>query len=240
LNETPGHAELGVGKTMNPATEVYRGERGRRYHAEKRAVPAGAEAWVARARARVFSPHIQPHHTVFEFGVGLGWNLAALTCQRRLGFDIADSTAEVVRSRGVEWVSDLAELGSGLVDVVICHHTLEHVPDPLGTITTLRTLLRADGRLLLTVPWERENRYRRFDPAEPNHHLYTWNCQTLGNLATVGGFAVQKVGTARYGYDRFAATLAWRLGTGETGFRVGRALLRIIRPLWEVRLVASP
>ena len=223
----------------NPATAPYRGESGRRYHAEKRAVPAGAVAWVARARARLFTRHIRPNHTVLEFGVGLGWNLAALTCKRRLGYDIADAVEDTVRTLGIEWVPDLAELQNGAVDVLICHHTLEHVPDPLRTLQTLQPLLQPEGHLLLSVPWERESRYRRFDPADPNHHLFTWNAQTLGNLATASGFAVQQVHTRRYGYDRLAATLAWRSGMGEIGFRLLRALLQTVRPLREVQLVAG-
>lgn len=224
---------------MDQASQTYRGEAGRRYHEEKRAVPPSAYPWVARARAQALSPHIRPTDTVFEFGVGYGWNLAALRCQRRLGHDIADAVALTVREKGIEFVADWSQLEDGCVDVVLCHHTLEHVLDPAETLRQLRRLLRNDGRLLLNVPWERERRYLRYRPEEPNHHLYTWNCQNLGNLVSAIGFSVTRVHAARYGYDRFAATAACRLRLGETGYRAVRFALHTLRPLWEIRLQAD-
>ena len=74
----------------DPATQHYQGESGRQYHEVKRAIPPATFDWVARLRARKLAPHIQPDDTVLEFGVGHGWNLAALPCRRRLGFDISE------------------------------------------------------------------------------------------------------------------------------------------------------
>jgi hypothetical protein len=91
----------------------------------------------------------------------------------------------------------------------------------------------------LFVPFEKERRYRRFAPTEPNHHLYSWNAQTLGNLVTDAGFELREARLARFGYDRFAATWACRLHLEEAGFRCVRALAHFLRPAWEVRVVAA-
>jgi SAM-dependent methyltransferase len=38
-------------------------------------------------------------------------------------------------------------------DLVICEQVLEHVPDPLTAVATLRSMLRPDGRLLVSTPF---------------------------------------------------------------------------------------
>jgi SAM-dependent methyltransferase len=123
--------------------------------------------------------------------------------------------------------------------VVICHHALEHVLEPVAALSEMRRLLPPEGRLLLWVPFEDERRHRRFERDEKNHHLYSWNPQTLGNLVETCGFGVREARLERYGWDRFAAAWAVRLGVGETGFRLLRRFLVAIRPLREVRILAQ-
>jgi SAM-dependent methyltransferase len=44
------------------------------------------------------------------------------------------------------------EVLHGLAKVVVCRHTLEHVPDPLSFAKALRCLLKPDGHLFIEVP----------------------------------------------------------------------------------------
>jgi hypothetical protein len=90
----------------------------------------------------------------------------------------------------------------------------------------------------LAVPFETERRLRRYRPKEPNHHLFSWNPQTLGNLVADSGFVIQDARLRVYGYDRWAARWAVRLRLGERGFRTLRWWLRFLRPLREVVVVA--
>ena len=170
--------------------------------------------------------------------MGAGWNLAALRCARRVGCDAAEFLAPDLHRLGIEFFPDTAPLGEGIADVVLCHHALEHVLHPAQVLGELQRILKPSGKLLLHVPWEREARYARHQADEPNHHLHGWNAQTLGNLVSVLGWRVEDVRTRRYGYDRFAATLAIRLRLGAGGFRAIRSLLVALRPLREVELVA--
>jgi hypothetical protein len=102
----------------------------------------------------------------------------------------------------------------------------------------LARILKPSGKLILHVPWERERRYSHYRADEPNHHLFNWNAQNVGNLASVLGYQIESVSIRRYGYDRFAANLAVRLCLGQRGFRLIRACLIALRPLREVELVA--
>jgi SAM-dependent methyltransferase len=190
-------------------------------------------------RTEKFQRYVRPSDVVFELGVASGWNLARLQCSRRIGCDAAEFLAERVKALGIEFISNPANVPDSSVDVVICHHTLEHLLEPAKALRELVRILKPAGWLILHVPWERERRYARFDPAEPNHHLHGWNAQTLGNLAGVMGFKIESITTRRYGYDRFAANLAARFGVGQSGFRFIRSSLIAIRPLREVELIAS-
>jgi len=216
----------------------YLGEAGQRYHREKRALPETAIPWVARLRAEKLAPHVRPSDVVLEYGAGLGWNLARLPCRRKLAFDLADFLAPSISAAGVEFLPDTKSLPGAAADVVICHHALEHLLQPAAALQEMGRLLQPDGKLLLFAPFERERKYRRFDPAEPNHHLYSWNVQTLGNLVHESGFRVVAAATALFGYDRFAAVWACKWRLGERGFRAFRRFLLVLKPAREVRLVA--
>jgi SAM-dependent methyltransferase len=226
----------------DPAAALYRGDSGRAYHEGKRGLPEAALPWVYRLRARKFQPWVKPESTVVELGVGAGWNLAGLKCARRVGCDAADNPGlqERLRTLGIAFAPDLSGVTEASADVAICHHTLEHLLEPAAALRGLQRILRPDGRLVLHVPWERERRYARFDPSEPNHHLHGWNAQTLGNFATVLGWRIEHLTVRRYGYDRFAANLAHRLRVGEPGFRLLRTTLITLSPLREVELIAAP
>ena len=220
------------------ATQHYRGEAGRRYHEQKRALPDAAFPWVARLRAEKLAPFVRATDVVFEYGVGSGWNLAELTCARKIGFDAAEFLAPALSKSGIEFVADTKTLSESSIDVVVCHHTLEHVISPPEALAEIRRLLKPEGRLLLFTPFEREERYEHFDRAEPNHHLYSWNAQTMANLVEECGLAVEKAGVGEFGYSRFAAEKAVRLGLGERGFRALRRLAHWARPGLEVRVIA--
>jgi SAM-dependent methyltransferase len=218
--------------------QFYRGTAGQRYQQEKRAVPPGAFYWVARLRAEKF-PGISVNETVVELGVGLGWNLAELHCARRIGADLEDFLPADLKKAGVEFWPPSNPLPSEFADKVICHHVLEHVENPPDMLQNTARILKKGGQLLVFVPFEKEARYRHYNPSEPNHHLYSWNVQTLGNLLVSQGFKVRRGGLGQFGYDRFAAKLALRFRLGEKGFRVIRRLAHTVRPGLEVRLIAS-
>jgi SAM-dependent methyltransferase len=226
--------------SADDATAFYRGESGRAYHEVKRALDPGALPWVMALRARKFQPYVQPTDVVFELGVGAGWNLGALRCARRIGCDASTFLSPQLAMLGIEFVPDLYPVPDQLANVAICHQTLEHLPNPAETLRQLRRVLKNNGLLILHVPWERERRYAQYRADEPNHHLFNWNAQNLGNLVSVVGYKIESLVVRKYGYDRFAANLAFRCRLGERGFRVLRSCLIALRPFREVELLARP
>ena len=227
-----------VAPVADASEQHYRGDAGRRYQQEKRGVPERAIPWVAKLRAEKFQPLIKPTDVVVEFGVGQGWNLAQLRCAKRIGTDLEDFLPADLKLSGVEFVRDSTSLPNESADVVICHHVLEHVENPPEMLREAKRILKAGGYLLLYVPFEKEHRYRRYDPNEPNYHLYSWNVQTLSNLASSQGFQIEKAILGEFGFDRFASKWALQLGMGESGFRLIRQFAHLLRSGREVRLIA--
>ena len=221
------------------AAAFYLGTAGQAYHAGKRGVPDAARPWIHCARAELFQPFVEPTDAVLEWGCGAGWNLAVLRAGRRVGMDVEPALQDAVEASGAEFVGTTRTLLDASFDVVISHHSLEHAPDPLAALDELHRLLRPGARLLLAVPYEVNRAQRRYDPAEPNHHLFAWNAQTLGNLVSLAGLQIQSVGMRLYGYDRLAAAQALRFRLGEKGFRFLRWIFRTVRPLHEVTLIAT-
>ena len=193
--------------------------------------------WVARLRAEKLVANVRSDDVVLEYGVGAGWNLAELRCRRKIGCDVSSFLEPALQERGIEFTPETAVLPDASTDVLICHHTLEHVPTPATALMEMRRLLRKGGKLLLFVPFEYEARYQHFEREEQNHHLHSWNAQTLGNLVEECGFAVEEAGIGEFGYSRFAAVWAARLRMGERGFRLLRRLAHLVRPGKEVRVV---
>ena len=216
----------------------YRGDAGRQYHESKRGIPDQAVSWVIALRARKFVPFIASEDVVAEYGVGAGWNLAGLKCRRKVGFDISDSLPAKLQQLGIEAITDARAFPNGGADVVICHHTLEHVPNPPEVLAEIRRWLKPSGRLVLCVPYEQERCYRKFRPDEPNRHLYSWNVQTLGNLVAECDFEIAEAGIGEFGYSRFAAAWAVKLHLGESGFRLIRRMVHLFKPGREVRVIA--
>lgn len=205
------------------------------YHDEQLCVGDEAFQFIARARARKIEPWIEPHWSIFEYGVGTGLNIAELNCARRAGYDIAAHMVPELERLGVDFYLSIPEGQS--YDFVLCHHALEHCPNPAESLQEIWRVLKPGGRLLLFVPYENERRYRRYVRHEPNHHLFSWNPQTIGNLVEAAGFTVGDVRCTPTGYERFVAEHFPARGS-DVLFRAALFTLRAIRCPKEIRLVA--
>jgi SAM-dependent methyltransferase len=208
------------------------------YHDPLLEIPEECFRWISRLRAGKLRPWLGDTAKILEFGVGSGWNLAAVPVAQRLGYDIGKHLRPVVEGRGIEFLDTVEAIEPASLPCILSHHCIEHVPDPNGVLSQIGTWLAPGGRLLLYVPFETERRYRNYDPEEINHHLYSWNVQSFANLVAANGFEIVSVRTRRFGYERRCAMLARKLGLGERGFRLLNALVLRFWKAEEIELIA--
>jgi SAM-dependent methyltransferase len=158
------------------------------------------------------APHIPPRLVDLERRLGGKGRLLDVGCAS--GTFVAYALAEGWQAEGVDvsaWASEEARkhgltVRTGTLeeqhypaasfDVVHSSHTLEHVPDPLGTLREMRRITRAGGWLSLEVPQEVEGLFEgvrdllhlRTPPAQPNPHLYFFTHKTLRQMVEQAGF----------------------------------------------------
>jgi SAM-dependent methyltransferase len=187
----------------DPTTEErigrhYKGELGAQYYAWQH---KGAELGAELERPK-FAPYVGPRHTVVDFGCGGGFVLAGLDAGERIGIEVNDAARAAANGRGVRAVASAAELPDGCADVVISNHALEHTLAPVAELRELHRLLKPGGRLVLWLPLDDWRRERRPDPADINHHLYTWTPQLLANLLDEARFEVIETRVVTYAWPQ--------------------------------------
>jgi SAM-dependent methyltransferase len=215
----------------------YGAEFGSFYHRARR-LPPGAEEWIAQVRAGKIAQWISPGDRVLEYGVGFGWNLAAVRCAEKVGFDLTPGLAEAVESKGIRFQSDPSKLERSSYDVIILHHVLEHVSSPFQCLTLLKSLLRTNGKLLLFVPFEGELKYRRFILRHQAHHLSSWTPSSLTGLLIEAGWLIEQARLQKFRFDRFAALVAEKLRANFFVYRWVRTLGLFFLPEYEISVVA--
>lgn len=92
-------------------------------------------------------------HRILDLGCGSGSLAAQVAGLNVTGVDIDVSVP--ARNEGFPRAcadSDRLPFAGRSFDLVICHHSLEHVHDVPGTIAEIRRVLRPEGRLFVTVP----------------------------------------------------------------------------------------
>lgn len=162
---------------------------------------------------------------VFEFGMGLGKNIARRA--RKAGYDLSRYARSFSAKQGINVFDDMAEVPNEKFDVVLTSHVLEHLEDPFENLQLLRSKLRPGGKLIVVLPTERHGLVP-FD-IDADQHLYAWNFRTLNNLLQRAGFKVLK---NRYRY----ATAQYKLRHfGKLSFPLYRLQTKLLGRLFNRR-----
>jgi SAM-dependent methyltransferase len=162
---------------------------------------------------------------VFEFGVGLGKNIARR--ERKAGYDLSQYARSFSSQHGIQVFENMADVANERFDVVLISHVLEHLEDPFENLQLLRSKLKPGGKLIVVLPTER-HRLVPFE-VDADQHLYAWNFRTLNNLLQRAGFKVLK---NRYRY----ATAQYKLRhLGKLSFALYRMQTQLLGRLFNRR-----
>ena len=124
--------------------------------------------------------------------------LAAAGYTRLIGVEPSIACAEISRAKGhIVEVSHWDENAAGVlrekfgpVRAVICRHTLEHVPDPLGFLRAIRSVLDANGVVFIEVPDARPITHDLRGHELWDEHLHIFTPVNLSIIMRRAGFSV--------------------------------------------------
>ncbi len=161
--------------------------------------------WAEEAEIDVLRLPAARRGRLLDFGCGngalmarmrnLGWTVlgvepdpAAATTLAREGLDVHPS------------LSGLRAAGEAAFDVVVLNHVIEHLPDPVETLTQLRGLLRPQGELILLTPNAAGLGARLFGPhwrgLEPPRHFNVFTPASLRAALNRAGFGTATLNTS--------------------------------------------
>jgi SAM-dependent methyltransferase len=149
---------------------------------------------------------------LLDLGCGSGWFLAALKAHgyRAMGAEIGIKPVEILQQRGFtvacgsiesipsDWPRPAA---------VTMFEVLEHLPDPLGMLRSIREHFPS-AKLVISVPsptrWTKRGAHR--DPADfPPNHLTRWNVASLRHALELAGYTNAAVEPSRPTNREFSA-----------------------------------
>jgi len=221
---------------QNKQHEWYRKDGAAQYHKTVFSDDEFVRHVIASNRALKLQPFINDDDEVLEYGVGICLNLRYLSCRHRAGYDVSTYGREACDEAGVEFHNDIEGLEGRLFSKIICHHVLEHVPDPLTSLKQMNNLLTPGGRLVLCVPYEHGRDYLHYYPDDIHRHLYSWNPRSISNILSEAGFNVNDAYIGPYGYEQRLAPLA---KYSFAIYRFGLTLIRVVKPFREVIAIAE-
>ncbi len=142
---------------------------------------------------------------LLDFGCGDGTFLAHA---RERGWLVTgtEMNPEIARSRGLDIANDLEEAASrGPFHCVTLWHCLEHLPDPVGTLSQIRDLMVPDGWLIVAVPnaggWQAAWFGRDWLALDVPRHLFHYQPSSLQKLLKQRGFLPVREAHQEFEYD---------------------------------------
>ncbi len=136
---------------------------------------------------------------VLDVGSGAGALVFALGLsglREVVGVDPFNQEDRTLSTGGRVLRRDLGDV-EGQFDLVMLHHSFEHVPDPAATLRQVHRVLAPDGRLLIRMPTVSSAAYDRYGDdwiqLDPPRHLTLFSREGMSRRAAASGFEVVDV-----------------------------------------------
>ena len=214
---------------------AYTGEKGQEYY-DMRA--ARRTNFLQKRRASHFQPFVKPTDVVLDFGCGTGGVLSNLECQKKIGIEVNEPSANEAREAGLDVFGGFQDIEDNSIDIVISNHALEHVLDPAYQVKEINRVLKSGGKAILVVPAESPSFYRfsKWKKNDPDRHIFSWTPLSFGNLISQCGFGVEKSYRRPIGYSKYIEFLADK---NESAFQIARRIVAFLLQRYEIVCIAQ-
>ncbi len=137
--------------------------------------------------------NVTPKSRILDVGCGYGNLLNRLRAEgfsSLLGID-PYLPGDEIYDNGVRVLKRRLEEMNGEFDLIMLHHSFEHMPDPLHALVTLSGLLARDGVMLIRIPVASSYAWRRYRTnwvqLDAPRHLYLHTVESMKILANAAG-----------------------------------------------------
>lgn len=188
---------------------------GRYYHASYRRYNRPTQrlfAMLYRMRGHHWARSMGTPGRALEIGCGEGWMLAAL---KEVGWKVVgtERTAETAqfaaKQQGLPMVVATLEAfrPEPLFDLIIMHHVLEHLPNPMTILAQCSALLRPGGTLVLAVPnlqsWQFSVSGKNWFHLDVPRHLTDFTPSTISQAINRAGLKLHAIRFMSWDQDPF-------------------------------------
>lgn len=160
IDEFPKQQNIANAATNMNSKDLYE-KRRQNFYVELTKSPNPLRAWFHRFRHRAVNQLVTAHYRRDDIIVDVGcgnclWNTSKLPV---VGVDVAQNLVEYAIEQGrvsSAVICDVSriELPSDYADIVVAAEIVEHLDDPDEALNEVRRILRTNGTLVLTVPYD--------------------------------------------------------------------------------------
>jgi 2-polyprenyl-3-methyl-5-hydroxy-6-metoxy-1,4-benzoquinol methylase len=143
---------------------------------------------------------------ILDIGTGNGNFVAEISkiAREAVGIEPEKRLNESFKMRNLKIMGSLEEVEDKF-DLVTMFHVLEHIPEPIKFLTSVKNNIKIDGLLVIEVPNLDDALLKIYESSSFSNftfwdnHLYTYNARTLEAIIKAAGFRhVEILGVQRY------------------------------------------
>jgi len=138
------------------------------------------------AKKKYFKDLIIENKRIFEFGCGIGQNIAWYN--NSYGYELNKKLYPFLKEKGIKMFDDLNEIPDDYFDIIITCMVLEHLENPKKTLTFLKDKLKDDGYLITVLPMFSYNKRKEGINETTDGHLFAWTFYEINYLLNFCGF----------------------------------------------------